>query len=560
VYQVLARKWRPHTFEELVGQPHVARTLGNAIEADRLAHAYVFAGLRGTGKTSAARILAKCLNCEQGPTRTPCNTCTPCVEITEGRAMDVLEMDAASRTGIDDIRELQEMIQYPPVRDRTKLLIIDEAHMLSKQAFNALLKTLEEPPPQVVFVLATTELHKVLPTILSRCQVFEFRRVGPEQVADHLERLAAAEDLEISRTSLARIARAGEGSVRDSLSLLERILAFCGKQADDDEVLRVLGTVQFETLEGSIGAIAKRDTATLIGLLDKVCAEGHDMIFFWNELVGALRDLLLVEAAPEVAAATATRSPQELEALQTAVGSLPREDILRILQILAALEPALKSSSRPRFLFEAALVRICELGRLVPIEQAIAEFETVGPTRSVQRPAPAQKKKTEPPVRAQPAEPPKRVSSDRIHEALLASIERSRPMIAAWLGKASSIRAEGSIVRIELPPGEKVALEHLTRESTLQTIAKQVRVLLSGDTEWSVEIDLRRSGEKPAEITKVKQQAAEPSLNRKSPSLGKEVQQDPDVARLLKTFGAQILDVEPLRDTMEPPLSTEEDS
>ncbi|MCH7779740.1 MAG: DNA polymerase III subunit gamma/tau, partial [Acidobacteria bacterium] len=225
MYQVLARKWRPANFDELVGQKHVSRTLTNAIESNRLAHAYVFAGLRGTGKTSVARILAKCLNCETGPTASPCSRCDACTEIAASRAMDVMEIDAASRTKVEQTRELLELVSYAPVRDRYKILIIDEAHMLSKQSFNALLKTLEEPPPNVIFVLATTELGKLLPTILSRCQVFEFRRIGTRDLAEHLRRVCDAEKIEISDSGLERIARAGEGSVRDSLSILERVRA-----------------------------------------------------------------------------------------------------------------------------------------------------------------------------------------------------------------------------------------------------------------------------------------------------------------------------------------------
>src|SRR5262245_15263237 len=263
MYQVLARKWRPQGLEELVGQAHVARTLRNALSGNRLAHAYLFAGLRGTGKTTVARILAKCLNCVEGPTATPCGRCTSCVEIAEGRSLDVLEIDAASRTGVDDIRELQEVVSYAPVRDRYRVLVIDEVHMLSKPAFNALLKTLEEPPARVVFILATTEIQKVIATILSRCQVFDFRRVPAREVADHLKRVCDAEGIRISKDTLERIAHAGEGSVRDSLTALERVLAFCGMEVDDDEAQQVLGVVKAEVLVAMIRGLAVRDAAAM---------------------------------------------------------------------------------------------------------------------------------------------------------------------------------------------------------------------------------------------------------------------------------------------------------
>jgi DNA polymerase-3 subunit gamma/tau len=326
MYQVLALKWRPQTFDELVGQEHVARTLANAIEADRLAHSYILAGLRGTGKTTVARILAKCLNCEKGPTTTPCGECVACKEIADSRAMDVLEIDAASRTKVDQTRELLEMVSYAPVRDRYKILIIDEAHMLSKASFNALLKTLEEPPPNVLFVLATTEQHKLLPTIVSRCQVFEFRRVSAAELSRHLRKICDAGEVEISDASLERLARAGEGSVRDSLSLLERAIAFCGKQVEDADVLRMLGAVKSQVLNDMVSALARRDAAAMLTVLDGLIDEGHDLIHFWSEWISALRDLLLLDALPDREDLLA-RSAEEARALREAAEGLTREDL-----------------------------------------------------------------------------------------------------------------------------------------------------------------------------------------------------------------------------------------
>ena len=393
-YQVLARKWRPQRLEELVGQQHVARTLRNAIEANRLAHAYVFAGIRGTGKTTVARILAKCLNCESGPTPTPCGECAPCREIADGHSIDVLEMDAASRTGVDDIRELQEVVAYAPVRDRYKILILDEAHMLSKSAVNALLKTLEEPPPRVVFVLATTELQKLLPTILSRCQVFEFRRVAPREVAAHLGKVCDSGGIRISERTLDRIARAGEGSVRDSLSVLERVLAFCGDTVEDEQALAVLGAVRTETLVGMICGLARRDAAAMLELLDALAGEGHDLLHFWGEMIAVLRDLILLRTLPG-RQDLLTRGSEEARALEDAAEGLSREDLSRAFQILADLEPGLKGSSQPRFLFEAALVRLASLGAVKPIEELLASFGA-GADRRVPGsppPAPAAQKK-----------------------------------------------------------------------------------------------------------------------------------------------------------------------
>jgi len=380
MYQVLARKCRPQTFEELVGQEHVARTLANAIDSDRLAHAHIFAGLRGTGKTSVARILAKCLNCEKGPTSKPCGKCDPCTEIADSRAIDVLELDAATRTQVDNIRELQEVIAYAPARDRNKVLIIDEAHMLSKNAANALLKTLEEPPPNVIFILATTEIQKLLPTILSRCQVFEFRRVGYQELTAYLGKLCKAEKIVIDETALERIARAGEGSVRDSLSVLERALAFCGNEINDDDVLRMLGGVRFEVVVDLVAGLATRDTGRMLGVLDSLVDEGHDLLHFWSELIAATRDLLLLQAVPRRQDMLA-RPTEEADRLREAAQGLTREDLTRAFQILADLEPVLKTSSQPRFMFESTLIRLGSLGSVRPIEEILDSLQSGAPQK-----------------------------------------------------------------------------------------------------------------------------------------------------------------------------------
>jgi len=530
MYQVLARTWRPQTLDELVGQPHVARTLRNALGSGRIAHAYVFAGVRGTGKTTVARILAKGLNCAEGPTANPCNKCTSCTEINEGRALDVLEIDAASRTGVDNIRELQEIVSYAPVRDRHRVLIIDEAHMLSKAAFAALLKTLEEPPSGVVFVLATTEMHKLLPTILSRCQVFEFRRVSAREIAAHLRRIADAEKITIADRTLEEVARAGDGSVRDALSVLERVLAFAGRDVSEEAARDVLGGTGVATLAAFARGIAARDAKALLTELDRVVDEGHDLVHFWSELVGVVRDLMLIAAWPE-GTAVLSRSPEEVAALADAGGSMSLPDWTRVFQILSALEAGLKSSSQPRFLFEGALIRIAGLSALRPIESVLAELST---GRS---PAPSALAPARTPVAAPPAPQKKNVPESAGHaearEILLETLQKERPMIAAMVAQAARIVLAGGDLSIGFGPqddGVRKVLAGDDNQRALEAIATQT---------LGRPIRLHIEGGPPAP---------------KAPSLTERAQDDPAVRRLVGEFGAHVVDVRP------PPPLTEDNA
>ncbi len=548
MYQVLARKWRPQTFDELVGQPHVARTLSNALGAGRLAHAYVFAGLRGTGKTSAARILAKSLNCESGPAGTPCSRCVPCVEIMEGRSLDVMELDAASRTGVDNIRELQEVVAYAPIRDRYKVLIIDEAHMLSKAAFNALLKTLEEPPPRVVFVLATTEVQKLLPTILSRCQVFEFHRVPPKSISAHLRRVADSEGISVSDRTLEHVARAGDGSMRDALSVFERVLAFCGSTIADEDALQVLGAVRTDVLLAFVRGIAARDAAGLLAALDALADEGHDLAHFWGELVGVVRDLMLLRAWPQGGDAL-SRAPDEVGAFVEIGGALSLEDWTRVFQILAALEFGLKASSQPRFLFEGALIRIAGLDAVRPIEEILATLRgEAAPPPTVQKKnqverllAAAPRPQQADAGRAAPLSPIA-AGLDDVRASLVSAVTLARPMLGALLERAVSVIVDGGTLVVTFAPSDDgmrrmlAGVDNLraTEAIAAETLGRPLTIRVAESSEGA---------------------SAGPLEARPQPEVASESRQelmerartDPAVARVLTGFGAQVVDVRPLR-------------
>jgi DNA polymerase-3 subunit gamma/tau len=564
-YQVLARKWRPQTFEELVGQRQITRTLSNAIEADRLAHAYIFAGLRGTGKTTAARILAKCLNCEQGPTVTPCGQCAACQEIADSRAMDVLEVDAASRTKVDQTRELLEIVSYAPARDRYKILIIDEAHMLSKASFNALLKTLEEPPPNVLFILATTEIQKILPTILSRCQIFEFRRVGARELADHLQKICESEKIAISRPALERIARAGEGSVRDSLSVLERVLAFCGTDVGDEDVLRMLGGVRAQVLTGLVSALAQRNAAGMLTVLDGLVDEGHDLHHFWKELIAALRDLLLQRTVPGNDELL-SRSAEEAAALLEAAEGLSVEDLTRAFQILADLEPALRSSSQPRFLFEAALIRLASLGAVQPIEQVLRAIS--GSSTEVAKAATPQEKKS-PRVAAPAPEPAAapvelRERSSPFADDLVGNVRKVKPMLGAVLEHAASIVVDDDTLVLTFKRDVAAMARPLERKESVSLVQGHAEKLLGRSVAIRLEIEGRAAvtnrknpgSPAPAPAADDKRprrrrqsNAAVPSSDPQAAQLLERASGEPGVKKLLREFGAQVVDIRPL----EPP-------
>src|SRR5580765_1400872 len=383
-YQVIARKWRPQTFAEVTGQEVITQTLRNALEYDRLHHAYLFSGARGVGKTTTARILAKALNCHKTdkPNLTPClltdpDICPSCLEISESRSMDVLEIDAASHTGIDDVRgSIIDNINFNPARDRFKVFIIDEVHQLSKPAFNALLKTLEEPPDNVVFVMATTELHKVPETILSRCQEFEFRTIPLQKIFDRLKLIAVAEKIDISDDALRELARSGEGSMRDAQSNFDQVISFSSDKISAADVTNALGFAGVEILTKTINAISQREPKAILAVVDDIIGRGHDLRNFCRDLLGLFRDLLVYKVAggDKHLFDGAVFSGDDLG---TMAAHFTEADLLRFFNSLCETEASLREAAHPRYVLEIGLVKLIEMRKVATIENILERLDAI---------------------------------------------------------------------------------------------------------------------------------------------------------------------------------------
>jgi DNA polymerase-3 subunit gamma/tau len=382
-YQVIARKWRPQTFDEVTGQEPITRTLRNAIEHQRLHHAYLFSGARGVGKTTSARLLAKALNCHKAkePTPTPCRSddpdqCSSCREITESRSIDVQEIDAASNTGVDNVRDaIIASVGIAPARDRYKVFIIDEVHMLSGAAFNALLKTLEEPPPRVVFIMATTERHKVPETILSRCQQFEFRTIATAKILERLKLIAKSEEISIPEDALREIARTGEGSMRDAQSALDQVISFAGDKIKKEDVETALGVAGADILKRIIDSIAENKPAEAIAAVDDIVMRGHDLRNFCRDLLAHFRDLLVTKVSGnEELLEAAVCEPAELKR-QAALFS--ESDLVRFFHSLAETETKLRAATQPRYQLEIGIVKLMELRGVESINELMQRLATL---------------------------------------------------------------------------------------------------------------------------------------------------------------------------------------
>lgn len=423
-YQALARKYRPQRFSDIIGQETTVRTLQNAIESERIHHAYLFSGVRGVGKTTAARILAKALNCMSGPTVEPDNTCVICREITEGIDMDVREIDAATYTGVDNIRELREVTQFQPARDRYRIFIIDEAHMLSTGAWNALLKILEEPPPHVIFMFATTEVNKVPQTIISRVQKFQLRKITLEELIGRLGEICKSEGIEADRPAIEIIARRGEGSVRDSLSLLDQVIAFSGKSITAADVSTVLGLSDTNFFARLVSKISEGDHAAILEALQEAADNGRDFKMLFRDLLNFIRNLLLIAGgAPESLLAA---SPEDLVTIRDAAERFSYSDLLRIANLLIRDDETVNKAEHQRLAVEIALLKAATFPRLKAVEAVLAgDTNTPVPARA---PAPTQKQSA----------PPSSL------DGLQQRIHKTKPLIASYLSHAKSAKKDGN--------------------------------------------------------------------------------------------------------------------
>ena len=474
-YQVIARKWRPQSFEEVTGQETVTQTLRNALEYERLHHAYLFSGARGVGKTTTARLLAKALNCHKTnkPNLTPCrvddaDACPSCIEISESRSIDVMEFDAASNTQVEKIRDLiLQSINVAPARDRFKIFIIDEVHMLSTSSFNALLKTLEEPPPNVVFIMATTELHKIPETILSRCQEFEFRTIALQRIYERLKLIAEAEGINISDDALREIARSGQGSMRDAQSNFDQVISFSGEQIAVSDVLGALGIAGVEMLTRVLTAISERDPKALLTVVSDLIARGHDLRNFSRDLLAVFRDILVFKVAggSEEFVESAALSANDLDKFGKAFSE---SDMLRFFNSLAETETKLKEATQTRYTLETGLIKLVEMQRVASIESILERLSklekgAVADSAAVEEKKTSQSdslvaKKPDPKV-IEPSEPRKEPVTAKTRTSEFAAFVESMPA--------------------SLPPISSEDLEHV--EDKWLDSAYEKRLQISGD-------------------------------------------------------------------------------
>src|SRR6184192_975497 len=496
-YEVFARKYRPQTFDDLVGQAHVSRTLKNAVAQNRLAHAYLFVGPRGVGKTSTARILAKSLNCVKGPTITPCGECDNCREIAGGNSLDVIEIDGASNNSVEDVRQLRENVRYAPAKGRYKIYLIDEVHMLSSAAFNALLKTLEEPPEHVKFIFATTEPQKVLATILSRCQRFDLHRIPANLIAQHLQFIAGKEKITLEPAGAHAIARGAEGGLRDAESMLDQLVAFCGEKISESDVLNVFGFTSEQTVVDLTGRILRGETPAAVDLLHQQSEAGKDMMRLMSDLIAYLRDLLIFKAVPD--ALQEDVDPDVQKSLGVHAELIAMDRLLELIDQFAAAEGRMKWAPNKKLHFEVAVIRAIQTLDQTTLDEVIENLNALRDGNPV---APPLKRPGGDPVAAVVDRGPgvsdagykandSAIDVNEIWGKVVAQIKTRRPFIKSWIEEAHPLGASGRNFELGFPQDQQMVMEHLSSRANrefLEALLKEI----SG-REWALKFSLKEN-------------------------------------------------------------------
>jgi DNA polymerase-3 subunit gamma/tau len=508
-YEVFARKYRPQTFDDLVGQAHVSRTLKNAVAQNRLAHAYLFVGPRGVGKTSTARILAKSLNCVKGPTVTPCGECDNCREIAGGNSLDVIEIDGASNNSVEDVRQLRENVRYAPAKGRYKIYLIDEVHMLSAAAFNALLKTLEEPPEHVKFIFATTEPQKVLPTILSRCQRFDLHRIPANLIAKHLQFIAGKEKITLEPAAAHAIARGAEGGLRDAESMLDQLVAFCGEKIGENDVLDVFGFTSEQTVVDLTGRILRRETPDAIDLLHQQSEAGKDMMRLMSDLIAYLRDLLVFKAKPDAL-------KEDVEAdVQTSLAAhaelVTTDRLLELVDQFAAAEGRMKWAPNKKLHFEVAIIKAIQSLGQATLDEVIEKLSQLRDGKSISQKRPASLAAGVAPTSGKSAadtaasteaaikDSGYNTSAPRVAETspdanelwqkILAKVPAQKAFVRNSAAAAHVLGIEGRNFQLGFAPGDKAMMDILGTQANrrfLETLLHEIT-----GTDWSVKLSLK---------------------------------------------------------------------
>jgi DNA polymerase-3 subunit gamma/tau len=553
-YLVMARKWRPLTFEDVVNQEHVKVTLVNAIKAERIAHAYLFSGPRGVGKTTIARILAKALNCEKGPTTTPCNQCSVCSEITESRSLDVLEIDGASNRGIDEVRNLRENIKYAPLKSSYKIYIIDEVHMLTDAAFNALLKTLEEPPKHVVFMFATTAPQKVPATILSRCQRFDFRRISTKDIQERLSQIAQHEEILINDEALWLLAKRADGSMRDGQSLLDQVSSFSDGDISAKTVRHLLGLVDQEIFFRLVDMISSKDVAAGLEVADSVMSEGVDLQEFFKSLTEHFRNLLVTKAAGD-APGLINIDEAGHKRLQEQAAKFCEEDLLRMIHIASDHEFNLRKSPLPRLELEMALIRLIKLDSSVTLEEILKQLENIGTASGGGFSLlPCEEKKdlnlfeeSTPETTStnhdhgnpseKPAEPTGLENMLQHWETVIRKVKKKKMAIGTFLAGGTPIRLERDVLTVTFPQGNGFGIDMITKGKKIISQVFQEEFGRPLDLKCVIDETLQPSSAKfVSESSLKKERLAKPVLDVEQLQ-----KKEPIIKKIVDDFDGQII-------------------